>query len=162
MMNKSVAPLLKTLLFTVVVPGTVAVYVPWALRRNAVPVGGAQEWAATGLIVAGIAIYLSTAFWGFAVIGGGTPAPIAPTKTLVVRGLHHYIRNPMYIGVLLIVGGQAWLFHSRSLATYLLCLGLGFHLFILLYEEPTLRRQFGEEYERYCATVPRWIPRLRR
>ena len=93
MMNKSVAPLLKTLLFTVVVPGTVAVYVPWALRRNAVPVGGAQEWAATGLIVAGIAIYLSTAFWGFAVIGGGTPAPIAPTKTLVVCGLHHYIRN---------------------------------------------------------------------
>ena len=162
MMNKSVAPLLKTLLFTVVVPGTVAVYVPWALRRNAVPVGGAEEWAAIGLIVAGIAIYLYTAFWGFAVIGGGTPAPIAPTKTLVVRGLHHYIRNPMYIGVLLIVGGQAWLFHSRSIATYLLCLGLGFHLFVLLYEEPTLRRQFGEEYERYCATVPRWIPGLRR
>jgi len=161
MMNKSVAPLLKTLLFTVVVPGTVAVYVPWALRRNAVPVGGAEEWAAIGLIVAGIAIYLYTAFWGFAVIGGGTPAPIAPTKTLVVRGLHHYIRNPMYIGVLLIVGGQAWLFHSRSIATYLLCLGLGFHLFVLVYEEPTLRRQFGEEYERYCATVPRWIPKFR-
>lgn len=155
MMNKSVAPLLKTLLFTVVVPGTVAVDVPWALRRNAAPVGNAEEWAAIGLIVVGIAIYLYTAFWGFALIGGGTPAPIAPTKTLVVRGLHHYIRNPMYIGVLLIVGGQAWLFHSRSIATYLLCLGLGFHLFVLLYEEPTLRRQFGEEYERYCATVPR-------
>lgn len=161
MMNKSVAPLLKTLLFTVVVPGTVAVYVPWALRRNAAPVGNAEEWAAIGLIVVGIAIYLYTAFWGFALIGGGTPAPIAPTKTLVVRGLHHYIRNPMYIGVLLIVGGQAWLFHSRSIATYLLCLGLGFHLFVLLYEEPTLRRQFGEEYERYCATVPRWIPKFR-
>lgn len=161
MMNKSVAPLLKTLLFTVVVPGTVAVDVPWALRRNAAPVGNAEEWAAIGLIVVGIAIYLYTAFWGFALIGGGTPAPIAPTKTLVVRGLHHYIRNPMYIGVLLIVGGQAWLFHSRSIATYLLCLGLGFHLFVLLYEEPTLRRQFGEEYERYCATVPRWIPKFR-
>jgi protein-S-isoprenylcysteine O-methyltransferase Ste14 len=160
-MNKSVAPLLKTLLFTVVVPGTVAVYVPWALRRNAVPVGGAEEWAAISLIVVGIAIYLYTAFWGFALIGGGTPAPIAPTKTLVVRGLHHYIRNPMYVGVLLIVGGQAWLFHSRSIATYLLCLGLGFHLFVLLYEEPTLRRQFGAEYERYCAAVPRWLPKFR-
>jgi protein-S-isoprenylcysteine O-methyltransferase Ste14 len=160
-MNKSVAPLLKTLLFTVVVPGTVAAYVPWLLRRNAIPVGGAGEWAAIGLIVVGIAIYFYTAFWGFALIGGGTPAPIAPTKALVVRGLHHYIRNPMYIGVLLIVGGQAWLFHSRSIATYLLCLGLGFHAFVLLYEEPTLRRQFGEEYERYCATVPRWFPKFR-
>jgi len=155
-MNESVAPLLKTLLFTVVVPGTVAVYVPWALRGNAVPVGG----PAIALIVVGIAIYLSTAFWGFALVGGGTPAPIAPTKTLVVRGLHRYIRNPMYIGVLLIVGAQAWLFHSRSIATYLLCLGLGFHLFVLLYEEPTLRRQFGEEYERYRASVPRWIPKF--
>ncbi|MBI3474984.1 MAG: isoprenylcysteine carboxylmethyltransferase family protein [Acidobacteria bacterium] len=159
-MNKSVAPLLKTLLFTVVVPGTVAAYVPWVLRRKALPVGGPEEWAAIGLIVVGIAIYLYTAFWGFALIGGGTPAPIAPTKALVVRGLHHYIRNPMYIGVLLIVGGQAWLFHSRSIATYLLCLGVCFHVFVLLYEEPTLRRQFGEEYERYCATVPRWFPKI--
>lgn len=160
-MNKSAGPLLKTLLFTAVVPGTVAVYVPRWLRGSASAVKGGEEWAAIVLIAIGIAIYLYTAFWGFAWIGSGTPTPIAPTKTLVVIGLHHFVRNPMYIGVLLVVGGQAWLFHSRTIAAYLICLGLGFHIFVLLYEEPTLRKSFGEEYERYRASVPRWIPRIR-
>jgi protein-S-isoprenylcysteine O-methyltransferase Ste14 len=161
-MNRSVGPLLKTLVFTVFVPGTVAGYVPWRLRRDAAPVTGVEEWAAITVIVVGIAIYLHTAFWGFALIGGGTPAPIAPTKTLVVRGLHRFVRNPMYLGVALIIGGQAWLFHSRHIAIYLACFWVIAHLFVLVYEEPTLRRQFGEEYERYRASVPRWIPRIRR
>jgi protein-S-isoprenylcysteine O-methyltransferase Ste14 len=67
----------------------------------------------------------------------------------------------MYIGVALIIGGQAWLFHSTHIAIYLAGFWLVAHLFVLLYEEPTLRRQFGGEYERYCAAVPRWIPKLR-
>lgn len=159
-MNKSLGPLLNTFLFTVFVPGTVAGYLPWRLRRDASPVTGVEEWAAIAVIVVGIAIYLNTAFWGFALIGGGTPAPIAPTKILVVRGLHRFVRNPMYIGVGLVVGGQAWLFHSPHIAIYLACFWVIAHLFILFYEEPTLRRQFGEEYERYRERVPRWIPRL--
>lgn len=159
-MNKSLGPLLNTFLFTIFVPGTVAGYLPWRLRRDASPVTGVEEWAAIAVIVVGIAIYLNTAFWGFALIGGGTPAPIAPTKILVVRGLHRFVRNPMYIGVGLVVGGQAWLFHSPHIAIYLACFWVIAHLFILFYEEPTLRRQFGEEYERYRERVPRWIPRL--
>jgi protein-S-isoprenylcysteine O-methyltransferase Ste14 len=160
-MNKSVGPVLKTIVFTVFVPGTVAGYVPWRIRGDAAAVTGAEEWAAIAVIVIGIAIYLYTAFWGFALIGGGTPAPIAPTRILVVKGLHRFVRNPMYIGVALIIGGQAWLFHSQHLAIYLACFGLLVHLFVLFYEEPTLRRQFGEEYERYREKVPRWMPKIR-
>jgi protein-S-isoprenylcysteine O-methyltransferase Ste14 len=161
-MQKSVAPLLKTVVFTILVPGTMAGYVPWRLRQKAaIALTGAQAWAALAVIAIGIAIYLYTAFWGFDLIGGGTPAPIAPTKILVVKGLHRFVRNPMYIGVGLVVGGQAWLFHSLPTAIYLTCFGLVVHLFVLFYEEPTLQRQFGEEYERYRERVPRWVPKIR-
>ena len=157
-----VAAILKTAVFTVLAPGTVAGYVPWRLRQNSVvQVGSGQRWAALAVIALGCAIYLHTAFWGFAMIAGGTPAPIAPPKTLVVQGLHRFVRNPMYIGVLLIVAGQAWMFWSRSLCLYAALLWLAFHLFVLIYEEPTLRKQFGEGYERYRAAVPRWTPRFR-
>ena len=106
-MNKSIGPVLKTFVFTIFVPGTVAGYIPWRLRRSASPATGAEAWAAITVIVIGITIYLYTAFWGFALIGGGTPAPIAPTKILVVKGLHRFVRNPMYIGVALVIAGQA-------------------------------------------------------
>ena len=158
---RNLAPLLSTALFTVVV-GTVAGYIPWRLRQNAAPVTGAAEWLAIFVIAIGIAIYLYTAFWGFALIGGGTPAPIAPTKILVVRGLHRYVRNPMYIGVGLAIAGQAWLFHSWQIAIYLTCVLAIVNFFVLFYEEPTLRKQFGQEYERYRTSVPRWIPKIRR
>jgi protein-S-isoprenylcysteine O-methyltransferase Ste14 len=160
---RSVVPAVaKTLLFTVFVPGTVAGYVPWRLRQDAsAAVTGAEGWAATTVIAVGIAIYLHTAFWGFALIGNGTPAPIAPTKILVVRGLHRFVRNPMYIGVSLVIGGQAWLFHSLHIAIYMVCMLLVVHLFVLFYEEPTLHQQFGETYDRYRASVPRLIPKLR-
>jgi len=157
-----VSALAKTLVFTVVVPGTVAGYIPWRLRPTGSAVtAGSEEWAAIGVITLGIAIYLYTAFWGFAMIGGGTPAPIAPTKILVVRGLHRFVRNPMYIGVGLAIAGQAWLFHSGHIAVYLVCVLLIVHIFVLFYEEPTLHRQFGEDYDRYRASVPRWIPRIK-
>jgi protein-S-isoprenylcysteine O-methyltransferase Ste14 len=159
--NSTGPAIAKTLIFTVFVPGTVAGYVPWRLRRHAAPVTGAEEWVALVVIAIGIAIYLYTAFWGFALVGGGTPAPIAPTKILVVKGLHRFVRNPMYIGVALAIGGQACLFHSRHIAIYMVCMLLTAHLFVVFYEEPTLQKQFGEEYERYRASVPRWIPRFR-
>jgi protein-S-isoprenylcysteine O-methyltransferase Ste14 len=151
----------STALFTIVVPGTVAGYVPWRLRESALPVTGATAWGAVSVIAIGTAIYLYTAFWGFALIGGGTPAPIAPTKILVVKGLHRYVRNPMYIGVALVIAGQAWLFRSGHIAIYLACVLVAVNFFVLFYEEPTLRKQFGEEYERYRASVPRWIPKFK-
>jgi protein-S-isoprenylcysteine O-methyltransferase Ste14 len=156
----NISAIAKTLVFTVSVPGTVAGYVPWRLRRGAAPVTGVEAWAALVVIFIGIATYLHTAFWGFAFVGGGTPAPIAPTKILVVKGLHRYVRNPMYIGVALAILGQAWLFHSLHILIYTACMLTVAHLFVVLYEEPTLRRQFGEEYDRYRATVPRWIPKF--
>ena len=161
-MRADVSAVAKTLVFTVFVPGTVAGYVPWRLRQDAAPVTGPEEWAAITVIAIGIAIYLHTAFWGFALIGSGTPAPIAPTRILVVKGLHRFVRNPMYIGVGLVIGGQAWLFHSLHIAIYMGCMLLTVHLFVVFYEEPTLRKQFGEEYDRYRALVPRWIPSVRR
>jgi protein-S-isoprenylcysteine O-methyltransferase Ste14 len=158
---KNVGALLKTVLFTVFVPGTVAGYIPWRLRNHAAAAAhGVEEGAAIGIIMVGVLIYLHTAFWGFALTGGGTPAPIAPTGNLVVVGLHRFVRNPMYIGVALVIGGQAWLFHSLHLAIYMACMLLVAHLFVITYEEPTLRKQFGEEYEQYRAKVPRWIPKI--
>jgi protein-S-isoprenylcysteine O-methyltransferase Ste14 len=153
--------LLKTAIFTVLVPATMAGYVPWRLRGHApLALTGLEEGVAILITAVGVCIYLHTAFWGLAWIGGGTPAPIAPTQTLVVRGLHRFVRNPIYLGVLLAIAGQAWLFRSRDTAIYLACLWLAFHLFVLLYEEPTLKKQFGAEYERYRERVPRWIPRF--
>jgi protein-S-isoprenylcysteine O-methyltransferase Ste14 len=159
--SANISAVAKTLVFTVFVPGTVAGYVPWRLRRGAAPATCVEAWAALIVIAIGVAIYLHTAFWGFALIGGGTPAPIAPTKILVVKGLHRYVRNPMYLGVALAIGGQAWLFHSLRILIYMTCMLTVAHLFVVFYEEPALRRQFGQEYDRYRATVPRWIPKFR-
>ena len=159
-MPKALAPILKTILFTILVPGFVALRVPYDLlgqqyRPNHGPLAG------LGILVfiVGAGIYFACA-WEFAVRGLGTPAPIAPTKFLVVSGLHRYVRNPMYVGVLLVILGQAAFFHAPRLAAYgALCIFLA-HLFVLFYEEPTLRRQFGESYEQYRGSVPRWIPRF--
>jgi protein-S-isoprenylcysteine O-methyltransferase Ste14 len=157
---RAIAPLLKTVVFTIFVPGIVAGYIPWRLRNHvAIAAHGIAGVSAITIIIAGVFIYLHTAFWGFAWTGGGTPAPIAPTKHLVVVGLHRFVRNPMYVGVGLVIGGQAWLFHSMATAIYLGCFAVLVNLFVLFYEEPTLKRQFGEEYERYKARVPRWLPK---
>jgi protein-S-isoprenylcysteine O-methyltransferase Ste14 len=153
--------ILKTALFTIVVPATVAGWVPWRLRGDlSLTPDLLLRCLGFLFIAAGCAIYLHTAFWGFALHGRGTPAPIAPPKKLVVEGLHRYVRNPMYIGVLLIVFGQAVLFWWPPLAGYGVAVWLAFYLFVLFYEEPALQKQFGDEYEAYRRRVPRWIPRF--
>jgi protein-S-isoprenylcysteine O-methyltransferase Ste14 len=157
---RSASPLLHTLLFTVVAPGMVAGYIPWALRGSGQMANGPDLWIASLAIVLGAAIYLHTAFWGFALRGRGTPAPIAPTQVLVLEGLHQYVRNPMYIGVLLVILGQAILFHSAHIVFYALAFCVIVHLFVVLYEEPTLHRQFGAEYDSYKKRVPRWLPKI--
>lgn len=154
-------PILNTFLFTLFVPGTVAGWLPYRLHGDSPPtVNLALRLIAILLIAIGTAIYLHTAFWGFAVRGRGTPAPIAPTKKLVVEGLHRYVRNPMYIGVATIVLGQAVLFQSWHIVEYLAIVLVIVQFFVLFYEEPTLARQFGAEYEEYKNRVPRWIPRF--
>jgi protein-S-isoprenylcysteine O-methyltransferase Ste14 len=162
LMPQALGPILKTLLFTILVPGIVTLCVPYILLgRTYEPGHGPLAWLGVLCFMVGACIYFSCA-WEFAVRGLGTPAPIAPTKFLVVSGLHRYVRNPMYIGVLLVILGQAALFHAPRLAEYAVLFGLLAHLFVLFYEEPTLRGKFGDSYEEYRATVPRWIPRLRK
>ena len=156
---------IKTLIFTVLVPGSVAVYLPHLLvssagSRGTLPLGG-FHYAGLVLILLGALIYLRCA-WDFAFAGKGTPASIDPPKELVVRGLYTYVRNPMYVGVLSVIIGQAIWFEARVLFAYAGLCFLLFFAFVVLYEEPVLRRKFGESYERYCDQVPRWIPRLRR
>jgi protein-S-isoprenylcysteine O-methyltransferase Ste14 len=162
LMPRVVGPLLKTLLFTILVPGFVALRVPYDLLGQEYIAGhGPLAWLGIFSFIAGASIYFCCA-WEFAVRGLGTPAPIAPTKFLVITGLHRYVRNPMYIAVLLVILGQAALFHAPRVAEYgAFCIFLA-HLFVLFYEEPTLHRQFGEPYEQYRRTVPRWIPRFRK
>ena len=155
-------PIFNTLLFTILVPGTVAILIPrWLLGGFYPPQNGALTWIGGIAFLTGAAIYLRCA-WEFAVRGLGTPAPIAPTKFLVTTALHRYVRNPMYIGVALAILGEAALFRSIHIAEYSAIMLLIAHVFVVLYEEPTLRRQFGESYEGYRKKVPRWLPRLRR
>jgi protein-S-isoprenylcysteine O-methyltransferase Ste14 len=149
--------ILKNLLFTVFVPGTVAVYVPWLLTRGRPPGGGAFLAVAAALFGAGVAIY-TWCVWDFASFGRGTPAPIDAPKKLVVRGLYRHMRNPMYVGVLATILGWAALYRAGSVLAYALAIGAAFHLFVVAYEEPTLRRVFGADYEEYCRRVHRWLP----
>jgi len=158
----AVGPLLKTLLFTFIVPSTVAVAIPrYLIGSFFLPAPDVLTIAGAFVTCIGACIYLLCA-WEFAVRGLGTPAPIAPTKFLVVSGLHRYVRNPMYMGVALVILGEAILFRSLHLVEYAVTMLLIAHCFVILYEEPTLRRQFGESYERYRRSVPRWIPRFKK
>jgi len=153
-------PIFNTLLFTMLVPGTVAILIPrWLLGGFSRPQNGVLTWIGAVAFLIGAAIYFRCA-WEFAVRGLGTPAPIAPTKFLVTTALHRYVRNPMYIGVGLAILGEAAIFRSVHVAEYAAIVLLTAHVFVVLYEEPALERQFGESYEEYRRNVPRWIPRL--
>ena len=149
--------LLKNLLFTFAVPGTVAVYVPLLMARNRSAATGAALVLAIALFAAGGAIY-AWCVLDFATFGRGTPFPADAPRRLVVRGLYRYTRNPMYVGVLTVILGWAVFYRSAGHACYALAIAVCFQLFIMLYEEPHLRRTFGPEYDEYCGKVPRWLP----
>ncbi len=151
---------LKTLAFTVFVPGTVAGYLPWSMVRD-VPLLVTPWVYPAGLCFAvGAAIYLWCAY-DFGVAGRGTPAPIDAPKRLVVRGLYQYVRNPMYVGVLTVLAGWNMLYRTESLLKYTAAVFVFFHLFVVFYEELQLQRRFGDEYSDYRAQVARWIPRVK-
>lgn len=150
--------LLRNLLFTVLVPGTVAVYLPLLLAGARPPKPGLP---AALLLAAGGALY-AWCVWDFACFGRGTPAPIDAPRRLVVRGPYRVVRNPMYVAVLVVILGQALLFRSRTILLYGAAIAACFTLFVMGYEEPHLRRRFGADYEDYVAHVGRWLPRWRR
>jgi len=157
------SPVVRTLIFTILVPGFWTVAMPyWLLPRGARPDvrgAGAAGWL---LIAAGMALYFACAFWGFALRGQGTPLPMDPPKNLVVEGPYAVVRNPMYWGVGAVMLGEAAIFHSLALVELVAAFLVGVNLFVLLYEEPALRRKFGVEYEEYSRRVPRWLPRFKR
>jgi protein-S-isoprenylcysteine O-methyltransferase Ste14 len=117
------------------------------------------RWLGAALLALGAVLLIET-FARFALQGLGTPAPIAPTKPLVVTGSYRFVRNPMYLAVLSLVLGQALLLGSTSVLVYGLIFWAIVHAFVLAYEEPTLGDAYGEQYVRYRQNVRRWLPRL--
>jgi protein-S-isoprenylcysteine O-methyltransferase Ste14 len=152
---------LKNLVFTILVPGTVAGLVPYmilaASSRPMLRDAGALRYTGLALLLLGGALYFACIL-GFARHGRGTPAPIDPPRTLVARGPYRFSRNPMDTAVITVILGEAALFASGRLLAYGLVVLTGFHLFVVLYEEPTLGRLFGPAYDTYCTEVPRWLP----
>jgi protein-S-isoprenylcysteine O-methyltransferase Ste14 len=153
---------LKTLIFTILIPGTVAGFVPWLLLQSSgeAVIPPPSIWL-IGLLplLVGVVLY----FWcagAFTFIGKGTPAPIDAPVFLVREGPYQWVRNPMYLAVFSTIIGEAILFHSLLLAGYVLLPGIAVQLFVVFYEEPSLRRRFGESYEAYLRAVPRWLPRF--
>jgi protein-S-isoprenylcysteine O-methyltransferase Ste14 len=159
-----VAPLIGSLVFFIIAPGTVAGWMPYWLTawQMQPPLFGVRGLRPIGVVLgaAGV-VLLVDCFLRFALEGRGTPAPVAPTEALVASGPYRHVRNPMYIAVLTIIAGQALLLGSRALAAYAGAVWLLFHIFVIVYEEPTLRRRYGASYEAYRAHVDRWWPRIR-
>jgi protein-S-isoprenylcysteine O-methyltransferase Ste14 len=152
-----------TAVFLLLAPGIVAGLVPWWISawRVRPPFLGFTLFRVIGvlLIASGIPVLLES-FGRFAIQGVGTPAPVFPTRHLVVGGFYRYVRNPMYLAVVGLILGQALLLGDIRIVAYAAFIWLVMHLFVRTYEEPTLRKSFGAEYEIFCAHVPRWIPRL--
>jgi protein-S-isoprenylcysteine O-methyltransferase Ste14 len=155
--------ILGSALFFVVAPLVLAGFVPWWIAHWAFRPAffGFELTRAVGvlLIIAG-APGVVDSFARFALQGLGTPAPIAPPRKLVVTGLYRHVRNPIYVGVVAVILGQALLFGDGRLLWYGALLWLSFHVFVLVFEEPTLEQSFGAQYEDFRANVPRWVPRL--
>ncbi|MFI9553485.1 methyltransferase family protein [Nonomuraea endophytica] len=160
-MRKPVAATVTSLFF-VLGPGLVAGVAPWLITGwHFGPIWPPLRVLGGLLVVAG-AVVIVPAFVRFVVEGLGTPMPVAAPSRLVVGGFYRYVRNPMYVAVELAIVGQALLLGRLSLLWYAALVGAVTWLFVRFYEEPTLRRTFGQEYEDYRQAVPGWVPRLRR
>ncbi|MBM3766727.1 MAG: isoprenylcysteine carboxyl methyltransferase [Acidobacteria bacterium] len=147
-------------LFFLAAPGVVAGYLPWVI--SGWMLGGSITARCAGVLLVGCGLVVAIdSFRRFAIEGFGTPAPVAPTIKLIVSGWYRHVRNPMYVAVLAMIFGQALLFGSPALALYGGAVWLLFHAFVVFYEEPRLKRSFGDSYIDFQRRVPRWIPLLR-
>jgi protein-S-isoprenylcysteine O-methyltransferase Ste14 len=154
---------LRSILWTVLLPGVVAGYVPWrffGLAEVRFDLRSPLHLLGLACVAAGAGL-LGACVWEFARSGRGTLAPMDPPRELVVRGLYRYVRNPMYLSVTLILLGEVALTGAGALFAYWAVWFAVVSLFVIAYEEPSLRRRFGASYEEYCRRVGRWVPRLR-
>ena len=162
-MRKTTA-VLGSALFFVIAPFLATAVIPWWIGRWEFQPAffGIWPFRALGVLLVILGVPgLVDSFARFALEGLGTPAPVAPPQHLVVTGLYRYVRNPMYVSVVAVICGQALLFGDWRLIVYGALFWLACHAFVTLYEEPTLQRSFGAEYDAFRANVPRWIPRLK-
>jgi protein-S-isoprenylcysteine O-methyltransferase Ste14 len=154
---------IRSVAWAAVVPGVVAGYVPWKYfelsQVHLTPLDARHLLGLVGM-GAGLAL-LAASIWQFARRGGGTLAPVDPPSQLVVRGPYRFVRNPMYLSVTTILLGEFLLTRSSALLAYWAIWFALVNLFVVGYEEPTLRRRFGASYERYTGRVGRWIPSFR-
>ncbi|HXV64991.1 MAG TPA: isoprenylcysteine carboxylmethyltransferase family protein [Vicinamibacteria bacterium] len=154
--------LVRAVTYATLFIGFVLVFVPARILATAgvhAPdeIGAAQ--AAGVVVTASGAVVALSCVLTFAFVGKGTPAPFDPPRRLVIRGPYRLVRNPMYLGAGISLAGAAIFFESWILAGYALLFFIITHAFVRLYEEPTLRRTFGKDYEAYCSRVGRWLPR---
>jgi protein-S-isoprenylcysteine O-methyltransferase Ste14 len=152
---------LRTALFALVVVAPELALGPWlAAGGREAGRGAASPWRWLGLLPLALGVLLMLRCWAdFVRRGRGTPAPVAPTEELVVAGPYRWVRNPMYVAGLLIIGGQAALYAEPRLLAYAAAFWAATHAFVVGYEERALRRRFGAAYDAYRARVPRWVPR---
>jgi protein-S-isoprenylcysteine O-methyltransferase Ste14 len=153
---------LGSLAFLFSAPGIVAGLVPWIITRWRVrDYPGDAFLRPLGIFAVVIGgVVLLEAFARFAMVGRGTPAPVYPTNRLIVGGTYRYVRNPIYLAVEAIILGEAAVLGTIDLVIYAAIIAVGFHLFVVLVEEPTLKRSFPKDYRRYAEHVRRWVPRL--
>jgi len=152
---------IRNLAMIVLLPGTVVVYIPHRLLE---PYSGPElislsltQYSAILLLAIGAAI-LFKSIWSFAYVGKGTLAPFDETHKLIVVGLYRYVRNPMYVGVMLILLAESWFFRSSALLSYTGFCFVVANIVIIGYEENRLRHKYGDEFRKYCNHVGRWIP----
>jgi protein-S-isoprenylcysteine O-methyltransferase Ste14 len=154
---------LGTVLFFLIAPVTAGLVVPWWIAgwQMAPPFLGLPVLRTAGFLLAAAgAVPLVESFARFALVGLGTPAPIAPPKHLVVTGFYRHVRNPMYVAVIAVILGDALILGNAWIFAYAVLFLLTAHIYVRIYEEPTLKRLFGAEYAEFRAHVPRWLPRL--
>jgi protein-S-isoprenylcysteine O-methyltransferase Ste14 len=155
---------LRAVLWSTIFVGTVAGYIPWrffGFDPERIRLDAPATLLGLGVGVAGAALALACIL-EFVRTGLGTPAPMDPPRELVARGPYRLVRNPMYVGMFILLCGEALLVRSLPLLGYAIGWLVFIHLVVVGYEEPTLRAKFGDSYERYTARVRRWWPSLRR
>jgi len=157
-MARTLSLIIRNVVFTIVVPGLGGVWAPWSIVRDHGGTVSPATWPAVVVIAAGAALY-AWCVWNFASVGNGIPGLWDAPQRVVAAGPYRWVRNPIYIGALLVTAGEAWLFASPWLLAYAAAMAVFCHLFVTGYEERVLRRRFNGSYLEYRRAVPRWIPR---